>query len=262
MLSRLIGIKFSKSLSLQVRKGIGMDRFQNAAPGRLSTMVLGNLTKSISRWSWISRKFIVLSQSLDFVKWVQSAYKTNQSMTVNREGIWQDAIQELSDIKDSGSLLVLEFGVAWGYATNYFMSRFPNDMRIEWFAFDRFTGLPRQWRDHEAGAFDAQGVAPDIDDSRVTFEVGDVEETLKLEKHILPFKDRRKLILFDLDLFEPSLFAWNLIEPYLRSGDILYFDEAFDQDERELLIKYVNKSSLIKFELFGYSHLALCIKVL
>lgn len=239
-----------------------MKKFQNAAPGRVSTMLLGNLTKGISRWNWLSRKFIVLSQSLDFVKWVRTSYGSKKTMSVNREDIWRETIQELSSTKDSGNLLVLEFGVAWGYATNYYLSRFPSDMKIDWFAFDRFTGLPRQWRDHEAGAFDAKGLAPEIIDARVKFEVGNLEETLNLDKHILPFRGNRKLVLFDLDLFEPSLFAWNLIEPHLQSGDLLYFDEAFDQDERKLLIDHVNKSSNVKFELIGFTHLALCIRVL
>ncbi len=239
-----------------------MKNFQNAAPGRLSTTLLGNLTKIISRWNWMSRKFIVLSQSLDFVKWVRLTYESNKRMSVKRESIWTETIKDLSGSKNSGSLLVLEFGVAWGYATNYFLSRLPIEMNFDWFAFDRFTGLPRQWRDHEAGAFDANGLAPEISDTRVKFEVGNLEQTLILDKHILPYKSNRKLILFDLDLFEPSLFAWKLIEPYLLAGDILYFDEAFDQDERKLLIDYVNKSSLVKFELLGFSHLALCIRVL
>jgi hypothetical protein len=236
-------------------------KFKNAAPGRVSTVLLGNLTKGISRSNWLSRKFIVLSQSLDFVKWVRISYESKKTMSVNREDIWQETIQELSSIRDSGNLLVLEFGVAWGYATNYYLSRFASDMKIDWFAFDRFTGLPRQWRDHEAGAFDAKGLAPDINDARVKFEVGNLEETFNLEKHLLPFTNSRKLVLFDLDLFEPSLFAWNLIESHLRSGDILYFDEAFDQDERRLLDDYVNKSSKVKFDLIGYSHLALCLMV-
>jgi hypothetical protein len=36
-------------------------------------------------------------------------------------------------------------------------------------------------------------------------------------------------------VYEPSKVAWDWLRPHLRPGDILYFDEAFDADERRLL---------------------------
>jgi hypothetical protein len=46
---------------------------------------------------------------------------------------------------------------------------------LNYFAFDRFTGLPRAWLGHNEGAFSANGNVPKIDDNRLNFEIGDVE---------------------------------------------------------------------------------------
>ena len=45
--------------------------------------------------------------------------------------------------------------------------------------------------------------------------------------------------MFDLDLFEPTEFAWLHLRKSLTSGDIVYFDEGFDIDERKVIEDYV-----------------------
>ena len=56
-----------------------------------------------------------------------------------------------------------------------------------------------------------------------------------------------KLVIFDLDLFEPTHAAWKEISPHLRQGDILYFDQAFDiEGERLLIDEYVMKEQKVK----------------
>jgi hypothetical protein len=42
-------------------------------------------------------------------------------------------------------------------------------------------------------------------------------------------------VLFDLDLYEPTAFAWEVFGPLLRAGDIIYLDEAGLEDERRVL---------------------------
>jgi hypothetical protein len=48
-------------------------------------------------------------------------------------------------------------------------------------------------------------------DHRITWHVGDVE--LELPK--LGIVAGPKIVLFDLDLYEPTLFAWKTLRPYL-----------------------------------------------
>ena len=98
------------------------------------------------------------------------------------------------------------------------------------------------------GAFDADGRTPDIDDSRATWHVGDVEDRLK-DLTLDRDETRQLVILFDLDIFEPSLAAWEYLRASLRQGDLLYFDEAFDADERRLLNEYILPAG--KYECVG-----------
>ena len=95
-----------------------------------------------------------------------------------------------------------------------------------------------------AGAFNANGQTPQIDDERVTWFVGDVGETVKdidWNQHL-----GQRLFIFDLDLFSPSLAVWEVIQEKLKPGDLLYFDEAFDIDERLLLQTYILPSNRFK----------------
>ena len=130
----------------------------------------------------------------------------------------------------------MEFGVAWGYTTNFFVTRFKNMSRID--SFDLFTGLPEGWRGLPAGYFENKGTPPPIIDQRLTFHTGFVED--KIKNLNLDFLGRQPtFILFDLDLYEPTKFTFNFIFDKLKIGDILYFDEAYDNDERRILIEEV-----------------------
>jgi len=125
----------------------------------------------------------------------------------------------------------MEFGVAWGYATNWWLQRLP-DRNLTWHGFDTFTGLPTTW-DREGlivaplGAFSAHGDTPRIDDSRVEWHVGDVKQTLAA-RDWSGLGGRPLFVMFDFDLYEPTAVAMQALLPYFKAGDVLYFDEAFD----------------------------------
>lgn len=67
------------------------------------------------------------------------------------------------------------------------------------------------------------------------------------------------VVFFDLDLFAPTLICWNLVSPLLKSGDILYFDEAFDPEEAAI----IRHSVQMQFDLcvVGATHLAIGFQV-
>ena len=67
------------------------------------------------------------------------------------------------------------------------------------------------------------------------------------------------MVLFDLDIYEPSKVVWEHFRMFLRPGDLLYFDEAFDRDERHLLDHLVLPSG--RFQLIGSTPMALAIEV-
>lgn len=242
-----------------------MPSYKNAAPGKYSTFALGTLSTTLRKWKWASRKVVVLGESLDFLDWVEESYSPRVKACIHRELIWNKVIAELnSSDKDSSTqnVLVIELGVAWGYTTSFFTERLASHVKYQWYGFDTFTGLPREWREHSKNDFSANGLIPDIDNTSVEFEVGLVEETFSVQKHLVPFEHSRKVVLFDLDLFEPSLFVWERLVEFLKPGDILYFDEAFDTDERRLLNDLVNTHNDLSFEVVGFTHLALALRVL
>ncbi len=146
----------------------------------------------------------------------------------HREKLWESMLPGLAR---KGPLAALEFGVAWGYAANWWLSRLP-DPGLEWHGFDTFTGLPSTW-DHggvtlyQAGSFSAGGNTPPIRDPRTHWHVGLVDATIgdvEWEK----LRTRPLFLFLDFDLYEPTMIALEAAAPHLKAGDVLYFDEAYD----------------------------------
>ncbi len=190
----------------------------------------------------------------DFVDWQRRTFGYRPKVYGRREKLWEQLAQTLEPDRP---LAVLEFGVAWGYATDWWLRRLAG-RAVTWHGFDRFTGLPRPWRMLEQGAFDAGGQPPAIDDERVCWHVGDVENTLHAVD--LPaIRHAQWLVLFDLDIYEPTAYAWQAISAHLRPGDAIYFDEAMDHDERRLLDEAVLPS--IGCDLIGTTPMALALVV-
>ncbi len=86
--------------------------------------------------------------------------------------------------------------------------------------------------------FSREGRHPEIKDARVSFVVGDVTETFKeIPSPFEPGTLFRSIFIFGLDLFSLSEAVWDVIFPRLRTGDRLFFDQAFDNDGEGKLIE-------------------------
>jgi hypothetical protein len=204
--------------------------FPDAAPSAATLKMQAAAARLFQASATLRSKAINAGQIADYLDWQQTLWDGRPNILGRREELWELMAQRL----DPGRPLVaLEFGVAWGYATDWWVRRLAG-RELTWHGFDRFTGLPRSWREHDAGAFDAGGKPPAIQDHRVEWHVGDVEDTLG-SVDLAGARDAQWLILFDLDIYEPTAFAWNAVAPHLRSGDLLYLDEAMDSDERRVL---------------------------
>jgi hypothetical protein len=169
-------------------------------------------------------------QIAEYVAWQQRVFGHLPTFFGHQERLWERLAQQLDPNR---LLVVLEFGVAHGYATNWWLHRLAG-RDVVWHGFDRFTGLPRAWREHYPGAFDNGGEPPAIDDARVCWHVGDVEDTLGAVD-LVSARDAQWLVLFDLDLYEPTAFAWHVLRDHIRPGDVIYLDEAGIEDERRVL---------------------------
>jgi hypothetical protein len=179
-----------------------------------------------------------------FRRWCR---EMGSSFYSTRIKLWQKVIlPQLAEGNDSIS--VFEFGVAYGEASRWWLRNLPYK-DLKYAGFDLFTGLPTAWRNLPAGAFNAEGKTPEINDERATWYVGDVGQTIT-EVDWTQHAGRR-LFIFDLDLFSPSYAVWDVIEDELRNGDLLCFDEAFDTDERLLLKAFLLPTN--QFDVLGAS---------
>jgi hypothetical protein len=153
----------------------------------------------------------------------------------HRETLWLSEV--LPRLEAETELSIIEYGVAFGEATEFWIHTISNS-NLKYFGFDRFTGLPTKWRNLDQGAFSLNGQPPAIADTRISWFIGDVEDTVTDE--VFCMVSGRKFIIFDLDLFLPSLHVWEVVAKHLTSGDLIWFDEAFDRDENLLIEHYVS----------------------
>ena len=117
----------------------------------------------------------------------------------------------------------LEFGVSKGVSFKWWVNRIKNsDARF--YGFDTFTGLPEAWGPFKKGDMENGNNPPVIEDNRHEFYQGLFQQTL------LPFlstynPSKRKVIHMDADIYSATLYVLTLITPFLKSGDIIFFDE-------------------------------------
>jgi O-methyltransferase len=121
----------------------------------------------------------------------------------------------------------LEFGVfhgdsilKWASINSHPASRF--------IGFDSFEGLPAAPDGVTGygpeGAFSTAGAVPATSDSRVRFISGWFNETLR--PFLLDFEPRSRLVIHnDSDLYSSTLYMLSTIDPILKAGSILIFDE-------------------------------------
>jgi len=125
---------------------------------------------------------------------------------------------------DREPVVYLEFGVASGSSFKWWMNKCTHpDSRF--YGFDTFEGLPEIWGMYAKG--DMSFDVPKVDDSRGQLIKGTFQETLNgfLDKQGPGFRQKRKIIHMDADLFSATLFALSQLYPHLREGDIIMFDE-------------------------------------
>lgn len=117
----------------------------------------------------------------------------------------------------------LEFGVAAGQSFRFFLEE-NTAPQSRFYGFDTFTGLPEDWGPFKKGSFSNNNQVPVINDGRGTFYQGLFQQTLQ------PFlpklnNSRRNVIMMDADIYSATLFALTSLAPYLKKGDLIFFDE-------------------------------------
>jgi hypothetical protein len=123
----------------------------------------------------------------------------------------------------------LEFGVFQG-ASIRFWSNILTDESSRLDGFDSFEGLPENWGlQCPRNTFDTRGIIPVIDDSRVHLHKGWFQDSVP--SFLKDFEPRQPLVLhLDADLYSSTAFILKQMQPFLRSGTLLIFDEFADRE--------------------------------
>lgn len=125
--------------------------------------------------------------------------------------------------KLDGPINYLEFGVANGESFQWFLQQNSNP-GTKFYGFDTFDGLPEDYGPYKKGAFSNGNKPIDINDSRGKFYQGLFQQTLPgFLKEI--DNSKRNVLMMDADLYSSTLYVLSSFAPYLKKGDIIFFDE-------------------------------------
>jgi len=190
-------------------------------------------------------------------QFVFSTYENQSAAKLfhSREHLWKSFGDTLGDSEWIG----FEFGVASGDATRTFMKMPYSINCLQWNGFDTFLGLPDAWGDLPKGAFSTGGHPPLIKNSIVQWHIGLIQETC-LKINSLDFLDKKFIVIFDFDLYSATKAAWDVISKFIKAGDIIYFDEAYEVDEAKIINEIIESN--LKFEILGYTTMGIAYKVI
>ena len=139
----------------------------------------------------------------------------------SREAVFREAIAHVR----GRAPLYLEFGVFEGRMLRWWADNVRNP-EARFVGFDSFEGLPENWRTMPAGHFKLSAI-PQIDDARVTLVEGWFENTLRTFE---PPPHDQLIVNVDCDLYSSATTVLRWLEPHIRPGTLIYFDEFSDRD--------------------------------
>jgi O-methyltransferase len=143
-----------------------------------------------------------------------------------------------------GNIDYLEFGVASGNSFKWWLEKV-KDEDSRFYGFDTFTGLPEKWGPFNIGDMNPGKEIPKYKDSRYVFINGLFQQTLN--EFLNKFKsNKRKIIHMDADLYSSTSFVLHALTPFIKSNDILLFDEfnvpmhEFKAFDEWIKVNYIN----------------------
>jgi hypothetical protein len=160
-----------------------------------------------------------------------------------------DMFRDALSLVAGNAPLYLEFGV-WDGASLQWWTEHLRGPAARFVGFDSFDGLPEPWRpDYPRGTFDRNGTPPPCTDPRVTFEIGRFDDTLA--RFCLPPHDQL-VINIDCTLYASTATVLRWVEPHLRTGDLIIFDELPEYDHE--LRAFREHTRRIDLQLIPVSH--------
>jgi hypothetical protein len=121
------------------------------------------------------------------------------------------------------SINYLEFGVASGESFRWFLQHNHNPSS-RFYGFDTFSGLPEDWGPFKKGAFSTGNKPPEINDNRAELCQGLFQQTLSQRLKYID-STKRTVLMMDADLYSATLFVLSTMAPFLKAGDLIFFDQ-------------------------------------
>lgn len=177
-----------------------------------------------------------------FEKFYQSIQSSHELKRLGQHYlIKRDALEWTAKHLGIDDIDYYEFGVFKGKTFRYAQELFSEGSNF--YGYDTFEGLPEEWICHipwrddlpkepfrpnekqSHNNFDLKGVAPDA--GRGIFYKGLFQETIanSLKSHS---HENKKVILIDCDLYSSTIVILSQLHSYLKTGDIIIFDEFGD----------------------------------
>jgi len=138
----------------------------------------------------------------------------------NRENLYAH-VSETEGLKNK-PVQYYEFGVASGNSFRWWLNE-NKDPKSLFYGFDTFEGLPEDWHFYKKG--DMSFEIPEMNDSRANFIRGLFQNTFFAFLKSSTPNENVKVIHMDADLYSSTLFILTAFAPYLKVGDIIFFDE-------------------------------------
>ncbi|ATN88710.1 glycosyltransferase [Mycobacterium phage Demsculpinboyz] len=159
----------------------------------------------------VARQYAAEHSPNAYRQWLDAQPKQDYSLGRRLGNQMTSTLQHALSLQPKGT--ALEFGVGQGKTLRMIAQQMPV------VGFDSFQGLPDDW---EPGRFEKGHFAcepPQVDNA--TLVVGLFEDTLPT----FTFPDDIGLVHIDCDLYSSTMTVLNHLEPHLRPGCILVFDE-------------------------------------
>ena len=172
-----------------------------------------------------------IAEVIEYRVWLEKNFGRIEHLRNKRQVLNRLILEFKSDPLRGGA--IYEFGVAFGETAQHLIENLSSD--IEYHGFDTFEGLPKAWRRLPKGAISNHGKPPEIQGANVTFHKGLIQDTIS---NINYESNGIKLFIFDFDLYAPTLLAYQHVRKMIKKDDLVYFDEAFDSDERVIIENY------------------------
>jgi len=156
-------------------------------------------------------------------------------------------------VLENGPIDYLEFGVFKGWSMRQWTS-LNQHPRSRFAGFDTFTGLPEDWTPAKrAGAFNADGRAPQFDDTRVQFVTGLFQHTLV--DFLKSFQVKNRLVIHvDCDLYSATLFCLATLDRHMPSGTLIIFDEFYNLLHEFAAFRDYSKAFMRSAQGIAYTH--------